>query len=87
MIEPAREEEEPAPIEVAFSSEPTGASVTIDGASAGVTPARRALPAGVPVRVRFRHIGYKEETISFTPNTTQTSLQVNLEKDHLRLFD
>ncbi|MGO9764414.1 MAG: protein kinase domain-containing protein [Myxococcaceae bacterium] len=64
------------PLDIA--SEPTGATVAVDGRPMGVTPLRLALRQGVPVRLKLSHAGYTPESRVVRPRPG-IRVQVGLE--------
>jgi serine/threonine protein kinase len=84
---PIEPPEETKVVEVAISSVPTNASVTIGGTPVGSTPLKQTLTVGRQVKVRFSHIGYKEKIVTITPTTESRTIKARLDKDHLRLVD
>lgn len=62
--------QEPVMTEVAFQSNPPGATIFIDEELAGKTPFKLSLEAGKPVNVSAKSPGFKKETRQLVPAAT-----------------
>lgn len=65
---------------VKVTSSPPGASITIAGKSAGVTPAMIKLPAGEQTVISIAKPGFNPDNPKITPKQNNQSIHVNLKK-------
>ena len=69
---------EPTNVAMQVTSEPAGASVSIDGKAVGATPVTVDLPAQTAVEVRVHSPGFEPKTEKVTPSTGMRPLHVAL---------
>ena len=67
-------------LSVKVTSSPPGATITIAGKSAGVTPAMIKLPAGEAAALTITKQGFTSDTPKITPKQNNQSIHVNLKK-------
>jgi hypothetical protein len=65
---------------VKVSTQPAGATITINGKSAGVTPTAIKLPAFETSTLQLTKDGYTAETEKVTPKQNNQTVHVNLKK-------